>query len=70
MASVPSRRSALPRLGSVILLVESHDDSRDMYADYLRDCGFTVQTAGTTDEGLMLASDADVIVTGLRVGFV
>jgi two-component system cell cycle response regulator DivK len=38
-----------------------------MYADYLRACGFTVATADTTDEGLILASDADVIVTEIRV---
>ena len=53
--------------GQVVLLVESHDDSRNMYADYLRACGFIVQTADTTDEGLLLAGDADVIVTEIRV---
>jgi len=67
MVSAPSRRNALPVRSAVVLLIESHDDSRDMYADYLRACGFTVQTADTTDEGLILASDADVIVTEIRV---
>jgi two-component system cell cycle response regulator DivK len=68
MASASSsRRRALPGRGSVILLVDSHDDSRDMYADYLRTCGFRVQTANTTDEALRHASDADVVVTEIRV---
>jgi len=48
-------------------LVDSHDDSRDMYADYLRMCRFTVLTAGTTDDGLLRGAAADVIVTGIRV---
>ena len=52
---------------TTVLLVESHDDSRDMYADHLRSCGFTVQTAITTDEALMRARNADVIVTEIRV---
>jgi two-component system cell cycle response regulator DivK len=38
-----------------------------MYADHLRSCGFTVQTASTTDEALMRGPDADVIVTETRV---
>ena len=50
-----------------ILLIEPDDDSRVMYADYLQAFGFTVLTADTTDAGLTRASDADVIVTGIRV---
>ena len=49
-----------------ILFIEP-DDSRDMYAYYLRESGFTVQTADTTDDGLIRTSDADVIVTGICV---
>ena len=49
-----------------ILFIEP-DDSLDMYAYYLRESGFTVQTADTTDDGLRRASDADVIVTWIRV---
>jgi DNA-binding response OmpR family regulator len=67
MASASSRRNALPSGSAVVLLVESHEDSRDMYADYLRACGFMVQTADTTDDGLLRASDADVIVTEICV---
>jgi DNA-binding response OmpR family regulator len=59
--------SSLPTGSAVVLLVESHDDSREMYADHLRMCGFTVLTADTTDEGWKFASDADVIVTETRV---
>ena len=50
-----------------ILLIEPSDDSRDMHADHLRTCGCTVLTADTTDDELTRATDADVIVTGLRV---
>jgi two-component system cell cycle response regulator DivK len=50
-----------------ILLIEPDIDDRDMYGYYLRTFGFTVQTADTTDDGLMHASEADVIVTGMWV---
>ena len=50
-----------------ILLIEPDDDSRVKYAEYLHTFGFTVLTADTTDDGLTRASDADVIVTGIRV---
>ena len=67
MATASSRRGALPADSAVVLLVESHEDSREMYACYLQLLGFTVLTADTTDEGLRRASDADVVVTGIRV---
>jgi DNA-binding response OmpR family regulator len=38
-----------------------------MYADYLRAQGLDVMEADTTDSALPLASQADVIVTGLLV---
>src|ERR1700674_7122 len=50
-----------------ILLIERDDDSRVMYAEYLQTFGFTVLTADTTDDGFTRASDADVMVTGIRV---
>jgi DNA-binding response OmpR family regulator len=50
-----------------ILLIERDYDSRVMYAGYLQTFGFTVLTADTTDDGLTSATDADVIVTGIRV---
>jgi DNA-binding response OmpR family regulator len=50
-----------------ILLIDRDDDSRVMYAEYLQTFGFTVLTADTTDDGLTRASDANVIVTGIRV---
>jgi|SRR5580700_3853043 two-component system cell cycle response regulator DivK len=67
MASALSRRNVPPARSTVVLLVESHEDTRTMYAEYLRGCGFTVMTADSTDEGLRCASDADVIVTEIRV---
>ena len=50
-----------------ILLIEPDDDNRVMYAEYLHATGFTVLTADTTDDGLTRGTDADVIVTGIRV---
>jgi hypothetical protein len=50
-----------------ILLIEPEDDSRVMYAEYQDTFGFTVLTASTTDDGLTRSTDADVIVTGIRV---
>ena len=64
MASSPLRPPAVPS-PIVVLLVEPDDDSRSMYAQYLQACGFTVQTADTTDEGVTHAREADVIVVGI-----
>ena len=50
-----------------ILLIESDDDSGVMDAENLYTFGFTVLTADTTDDGLTRGTDADVIVTGIRV---
>ena len=60
------RRHASPA-ASVVLLVEPKDDNRDMFAEYLQACGLTVLTADTTDDGLIRAANADVIVTGIRM---
>ena len=49
-----------------ILLIQPDDDSREMYAEYPHTFGFTILTADTTDDGLPRATDADVIVTGIR----
>ena len=56
-------------LGSagVVLLIEPHADSRDMYTEYLRTCGFVLVTAETIDDGLARAVEADIVVTGIRV---
>lgn len=49
-----------------ILLIELDDNSRVMYTEYLHTLGFKVVTADITDGGLTSASDADVIVSGIR----
>jgi len=51
----------------VVLLIEPHADSREMYTEYLRTCGFVLVIAETTDDGLARAVEADIIVTGIRV---
>ena len=66
MVTVSSRQNVLP-LGSTVLLVESDADNREMYAECLRKYGFAVLTADITDEGLRCASNADVVVTEIRV---
>jgi hypothetical protein len=50
-----------------ILLIEPDNDSRATYAEFQHPFGFTVLTTDTTDDGLTRATDADVIVTGIRV---
>jgi CheY-like chemotaxis protein len=67
MATAFSPRDERPGNGPVVLLVESDGDNREMYAGYLRTCGFTVRTADTTDDGLTLAGEADVVVTEILV---
>jgi CheY-like chemotaxis protein len=59
--------SSLPVDSVVVLLVDSHEDDRDRYAEFLRTRGSTVLTADTTDEGWRSAADADVIVTESRL---
>jgi hypothetical protein len=49
-----------------ILFIEP-DDSRVMYTEYRHTFGVAGLTADTTDDGLTRATDADVIVTGIRV---
>jgi CheY-like chemotaxis protein len=53
---------------AAVLLVDSDEDGREMYAEYLRIQGFRVQTATTTDDAFSRASEVDVVVTGIRVG--
>jgi len=51
-----------------VLLVDSRQDDRRMYAEYLRATGFHPVEIDDTADGLALAMTADVIVTGIRVG--
>ena len=38
-----------------------------MYADYLRDHGYSVTEVDSTDAGLSAAQAADLVITGVRV---
>lgn len=49
-----------------ILLIESHDDTRDLYAE-LRHAQFTVIPVATSDDGWRRAASVDAIVTGIGV---
>lgn len=50
-----------------VLIAESHDDTRALYADYLIFSGFDVIPAATTDEALAHIAEVDVVVTGIGV---
>lgn len=50
-----------------ILLVESHDDTRELYAEFLSHAQFTVIAEATTDAGLWHAASVDAIVTDISV---
>ena len=52
---------------AVVLLVQPHDDSRDMYAEFLRHHGLEVVCPADVVEALTLALNADVIVTELQL---
>ena len=52
---------------AVVLLVQPHDDGRDMYAEFLGHHGLTVVCPDEVAEALTLAPTSDVIVTELRL---
>jgi CheY-like chemotaxis protein len=53
-----------------VLLVQPHDDSRDLYTTSLQRAGMAVLAVADGADALDLAPQADVVVTGLRVGSV
>ena len=57
----------MPRPSPTVMLVESLQDDRAMYAEYLRASAFGVIEVGDTAKALIRAAEADVIVTGIRV---
>jgi two-component system cell cycle response regulator DivK len=59
-------RHASPDVPTV-LLVDSPQDDRAMYAEYLRACGLNPLETNNPVDALMLATKADVIVTGIRL---
>jgi two-component system cell cycle response regulator DivK len=52
---------------AVVLLVQPHDDSREMYAEFLRHHGLEVACPADMIETMTLALKADVIVTELQL---
>ena len=50
-----------------VLLVEPHDDTRTLYAEWLHEAGLRVQTATTAEAALKLAPAADVVITESRL---
>jgi CheY-like chemotaxis protein len=53
--------------GLTVLLVESAQDDREMYAEYLRASGLRPVEVGDTADAIRRAARADVIVTGIRL---
>jgi two-component system cell cycle response regulator DivK len=56
-----------PPPAALILLVQADADNREMYAEFLRFQGLLPVGVATARDGLTVAADADVIVTGLRL---
>ena len=54
-------------VGRVVLLVEPHDDSREMYVEFLLHHGFAPVAVSNAETALPLAPRADVIVTGIML---
>jgi CheY-like chemotaxis protein len=54
-----------PTPAAVVLLVQADADSREMYAEFFRYRGFLPVPVSTARDGLTVAPQADVIVTGL-----
>jgi CheY-like chemotaxis protein len=56
-------------VGALVLLVEDHQDTRDMYREWLQHVGFRVVPCGTADEGLQRARELhpDAIATELEL---
>ena len=50
-----------------VLLVQPHDDSREMYAEFLQHHKVHVVCASDGEEALRVADAADVIVTGIQL---
>jgi two-component system, cell cycle response regulator DivK len=50
-----------------VLLIDSYRDNREMYCEFLAVNGFPTVAADTSDSGVHMASDADVIVTGINL---
>jgi len=48
--------------------MESHDDTRELYAEYLRVSGYRVVEVRTAADALARAGRADVLVTGISLG--
>jgi CheY-like chemotaxis protein len=51
----------------VVLLVQPHGDSREMYAEFLRRNGFSILAVDNGHDALSAAVDAHIIVTGILV---
>lgn len=52
-------------IAPIVLLVQPHDDSREMYAEFFRHHHLTVWCPDDVAHALALAPSADVVITGL-----
>src|SRR5262245_25080788 len=66
-ASVERFVQPVPRARTQVLLVHPDDDSRDMYAEFLRLHEIDLVCSADMAEALALAARADVVVTELRL---
>ena len=63
------QRPSLPttRRPVVLLVQPSRDDGLEMYTEFLRDHGLTVIPVSDSRDALMLAPQADIVVTGMNL---
>ena len=52
-------------IAAIVLLMQPHDDSREMYAEFFRHHHLTVWCPDDAAHALTLAPSADVVITGL-----
>jgi DNA-binding NtrC family response regulator len=50
-----------------VLLVDRHDDTRELYAQYLSLVGFQTTSTNNAETALIMARDSDVVVTGISI---
>jgi CheY-like chemotaxis protein len=55
------------KLASVVLLVDSDRDNREMCAAFLSSKGYVAVAAATAEEALPFAPDADIVITETRL---
>ena len=69
LSSSSMRRTREVMAGERVLVVDDHEDSRELYGQYLRLCGYDVETAADGDAALRCAlrRECDIVVLDLAL---